>query len=644
MQFRLALLLCLAVCCPAANSGTARYTGPDVCALCHKDIAATQTKTAMATTWQSPATSWLPSAFHAQVKEGPDPAFLSEIRRFSDRFEYSTVLGSQPKVTMPIEAMVGGKRHSIGFLSRINQLDGVPLQRAALIQARYAWSLTENKLVLAPGCPVEKPRSYQTAFGIVLSPVYEERCLTCHGKPNTLGAGKEGGVHCESCHGPGWQHLQAVNRGNARSGIINPEKLTTEQSIEVCAQCHVGLTKFSDPTPDDLLIANQVVALKSSECFVQSGKAITCTTCHDQHKDGGETDERSVKACLGCHSTAARQHAAICPVNSANSCLGCHMPAAEVGPFHLVDHQIRVHPETSATVHNHDETLQSQVPPKQEFLRIIIAKSQENAEKAKQRLAHGEPFSRVALDLSSATTLTGGYMGPKQLADLDGALAATAIKLKYGETSDIIHDGDHWAILQRMSRDFKQQADQLQQQAESFFRNGNPAASIEKTQQALMAYPHFLRALIFLARVLDGAGNSQRAAAVLRVTTAVYPTDAEAALELGRILNKLGLDTEAIEQYRRAVTFEPDLVSAYNYLGTTLYKSHHLQGAIDVFRQGLNIDPLSANLYDGLSLALRQQGDVPGAQRAIALATKINGGLPPVNTANSTSVMPGVSK
>ncbi|MFL6465053.1 MAG: tetratricopeptide repeat protein, partial [Bryobacteraceae bacterium] len=68
------------------------------------------------------------------------------------------------------------------------------------------------------------------------------------------------------------------------------------------------------------------------------------------------------------------------------------------------------------------------------------------------------------------------------------------------------------------------------------------------------------------------------------------------------------------------------------------------QGAIDVFRQGLNIDPLSANLYDGLSLALRQQGDVPGAQRAIALATKINGGLPPVNTANSTSVMPGVSK
>src|SRR5439155_225027 len=78
-----------------------------------------------------------------------------------------------------------------------------------LIQARYSWSFSQNKFVLAPGCPVEKPHSYETAFGIVLSPAFERRCLECHGQPNTLGAGKNGGVHCESCHGPGSQHLVA---------------------------------------------------------------------------------------------------------------------------------------------------------------------------------------------------------------------------------------------------------------------------------------------------------------------------------------------------------------------------------------------------------------------------------------------------
>src|SRR4051812_43437264 len=118
--------------------------------------------------------------------------------------------------------MVGGIRLGLGFLTRIYQLDGLPLQWPALIHVWHAWSEMHNKLVIAPGCSTEKPRSYHTALGIVLSPGYESRCLECHGRPNTLGAGKQGGVHCETCHGPGLQHLQAVNKGAPRQGIINP--------------------------------------------------------------------------------------------------------------------------------------------------------------------------------------------------------------------------------------------------------------------------------------------------------------------------------------------------------------------------------------------------------------------------------------
>ena len=299
----------------------------------------------MATTWQGTVTSRLPATYHAQIAEGPDPALVTEVGRVGDHFEYSAAMPERPKVTLPIEVIMGGKRHVLGFLSRIQQLDGIPLQRPALIQARYAWSEAHNKLVLAPGCSPERPRSYQTAFGITLSPGYEARCLECHGRPDTLGAGKQGGVRCETCHGPGSQHLQAVGKGTPWQGIVNPKRLSTDEGIEICAQCHVGLTKFSDPTPDDLLIANQVVALKSSECFIQSGKRLSCTTCHNPHKDAENADESSIKACLSCHSTAVKPHAAICPVNASGACIGCHMPSTELQSFHLVDHQIRVHPE-----------------------------------------------------------------------------------------------------------------------------------------------------------------------------------------------------------------------------------------------------------------------------------------------------------
>jgi tetratricopeptide (TPR) repeat protein len=413
-----------------------------------------------------------------------------------------------------------------------------------------------------------------------------------------------------------------VSKGAPLQGIVNPKKLSADENISICAQCHVGLTKFSDPSPNDLLVANQVLALKNSECFIQSGKALTCTTCHNPHQDAPEDNEASVKACLACHSTVAKPHAAICPVSARSACLGCHMPSAKLGSLQFVDHQIRVHPEQGLPPLKKNEELRSQVRPLREFLRIIVTNNRGQAENATQRLTNGEAFSKVARDVSSATALAGGYMGPKWLSELDPSVAAVAATLAYGQTTGIIGVGERWMIVQRMPRDFKWQAGQLQEQAEALLTRGDSLAAIEKSQQALMIYPHFLRALTFLARTLGETGSPQRAADVLRIATVLYPNDAGAEFDLGRVLGRLGRQTEATEAYRHAIALDPELLPAYAYLGSALYTNEDLQSAIDVFRDGLQVDPLSAELYYRLSLALARQGNEPAAKRAAALATQ----------------------
>lgn len=55
-------------------------------------------------------------------------------------------------------------------------------------------------------------------------------------------ARQEGGIGCESCHGPGSKHVAAQGQGN----IVNPAKLGTVQQEQLCGQCHSRVTSKQD--------------------------------------------------------------------------------------------------------------------------------------------------------------------------------------------------------------------------------------------------------------------------------------------------------------------------------------------------------------------------------------------------------------
>jgi len=579
----------------------------------------------MAKTWHGVVTSSLPLNYDGRAKEGPGLEY--EIRRQSDHFDYSTAMRDGSKITLPVKVVMGGERHGLSFLGSIEKLGGIPLERPALIEARYVYNTPHHALARSPGFLVEQPRSYETALGRVLSTTFEVKCLTCHGEPNTLGAGKRGGVHCESCHGPGFEHVQAIGQGKTGTGIINPRRLTAEKNVEICAPCHLGFSFQSDPLPQELLVSSQVPALRHSECFIQSGKAIACTLCHDPHRDAARADleKISVKACLGCHSAAAKQRAAICPVDASGQCIGCHMPLVDEGVFHMTDHWIRVHPEQGNKSAKHDESLRSQIPPGREFLRIIVTNEGAKAEMAAQRLLNGEAFFDVAHDVSTdATAPGGGYLGEMWLSQMDPKLAAAAARLKAGETSGIIDMGDRWIILQRMPRDFRWEAGQLFQQASALKLRGDIRGALRKDEEALKIYPYFLRALLFMGVTLGESGAVQKSAEILEFAAHLYPRDSTAQFDMGLTLGGLGNSAGQIEAFRRAAELDRDNVAVYENLGAALYSAGDWQGAIDACREGLLVDPLSAKLYFNLSLMLEQHGDTQGAERARSLAKKID--------------------
>jgi len=75
---------------------------------------------------------------------------------------------------------------------------------------------------------------------------FEQNCEGCHvtGLSITRNAdgefvsdSKELGISCESCHGPGGQHVSAG--GGKAQYIVNPEYLATDRGNEVCGQCHI---------------------------------------------------------------------------------------------------------------------------------------------------------------------------------------------------------------------------------------------------------------------------------------------------------------------------------------------------------------------------------------------------------------------
>jgi predicted CxxxxCH...CXXCH cytochrome family protein len=336
---------------PASTKG---YVGSAVCAECHAAIASTQSESEMAR-----------AAFRLSGGAAGQPApgdFASGSYKY--RFipsdtppGYSLeVTSNGHSVSSPIVWTMGSGVHGQTYL--LNENGGLYESQAS------SFSFV-HRLGLTPGHKPAEEGSLESALGIPLKAGEAVRCFACHTTASSANsklnaADAVPGVHCEACHGPGLDHVNAIKTGQivqARQAILNPVSLTPTSSIDFCGACHRTTMDviLNEPEPGAYTIRFQAYRLEESRCWQTTKDArLACTQCHDPHapmvRDAHFYDQK----CLSCHSsgkgtkqaTSSGAWAAtprICPKATAD-CASCHMPRSDVPEMQstFVDHFIRI--------------------------------------------------------------------------------------------------------------------------------------------------------------------------------------------------------------------------------------------------------------------------------------------------------------
>jgi len=328
------------------------FAGNAACAKCHSRITASQEATPMAHT--------LMPAADAEVLHGrTDLAFrngkyLYQIKA-KDAATQLIVTDGERTIAADLVWAFGTGKLGQSYLF---------LQDGAYRESRVTYFSSLRNLHFTPTRALLSPRDLAEATSRPVDNSELLRCFSCH----SLGANVGGqldtskatmGVTCETCHGPGLKHVQAMEASQLQQGIgdeegrqliFNPGSLSPGDSVDFCGSCHgtwwdVKLTHMVG-------IANvraQAYRLLSSRCWGNGDARLTCIACHNPHEPLSKEASSYDSKCLACHVASPtakpdKDHpGAGCPV-ATKDCIICHMPKIEIPDMHtaFADHFIRV--------------------------------------------------------------------------------------------------------------------------------------------------------------------------------------------------------------------------------------------------------------------------------------------------------------
>lgn len=476
-------------------------------------------------------------------------------------------------------------------------------------------------------------------------------------------------VNCESCHGPGsnhvawakrepgWKRFTGPGKGlpvvlDERRGIAwpvdaasgNAVRSTPRESrreIEVCAVCHARRGQFADvgihgrPLGDTHQVATLQPDLYFPDgqmrdevynhgSFLQSRmneKGVTCSDCHEPHSQKLVAPGNGV--CAQCH-LAAKYDAASHHHHPAGSkgaeCAACHMPVRRymvIDPRH--DHSMRIpRPDRAVAMGVPDPCTDCHRDRKPAWAAGEIERWAGRKPEGFQRFA--EAFhADDRHDVAAAALLRAVAVDRNQSAM---ARASAVERLAHwampaaGETLlAALNDDD--ALVRAAATRALQQADAANAVAALAYRLRDPVREVRMGAARALAG----------ARERELPGDKQAAfSSALEELVAALRFDAdrpEGRTNLGSLFAVRGQGPAALAELRRALELDPGYVPATVNLADALRAGGDDAGAESVLREGLRRSPGVGSLHHALGLTLvrlqRKTDAMVELRRAVAI-------------------------
>jgi len=609
-------------------SGTdAGYVDPARCTSCHRQIADDYARTGMGRSFRSLRSEVaLPEFNGVTFRHDASEQYFTATRKDAGYYLQRRQAGLGGSAANVLESevhyVVGSGNHARSYLHRSPAGTLVELPATWYSEGGGSWGMS-------PG--------YDRPDHLGFSREVTYRCLYCHNGYPAIEPGADfwdggsifperlpEGIDCQRCHGPGRDHIAAVQRGSpveaVRRSIVNPSRQSPERQMEICMQCHLETTsgrlppalmrsgrnvfsyRAGEPLANYILhydhaagsghgdkfeLVSSVYRLRQSGCFRESAGALTCTTCHNPHKAlrGEDAVRHYTQTCFGCHSDAEARMPRDDRHSAAADCVGCHMPKRRPSDaVHTVitDHLIAARPRfTEPTKEEHDGNSALYFGEVTLYYPASLPKDAEND-----------------LDLAIAQV--------KQQSNLPDGLRRleTAIGRHHPDRSEPYFE-----------------------MAEAYWRAGQAQKAIPFYEQASKRQPARWYYFSSLGIALESAGQPKRSLEAMEQALKMAPRETTVLYALGEIYAGLGRLREAESTFRRARDINPEMAEGPNNLGTTLLRLGDLDGAEIALREAVRLRPENAATHTNLAGVLSRRGKLAEAKHHYEWALRIGPSL-----------------
>jgi hypothetical protein len=318
------------------------FVGSEACAQCHAGIADSVKATAMARALLQPNESEILRSRDGQTFQLD--SYRYKLEHTTNGYQFHVNQGTE-SVTQPITWVFGN-----GGISQVYVTD----HQGKFTESHFSYYSGTNGFDRTTNQP-HRAESLQSAVGRSMMPDEVRRCFSCHAAGITAKGDFDNvilGVTCETCHGPGADHVAAMKAGveGGEALIMNPGHLERTASVDFCGSCHMT---WIDVQLGELTGAPTIrfpaYRLLNSQCWAKGDARITCVGCHDPHQAMVHDSAYYDQKCLECHVTnpsaklTADHPGKACP-QSDHNCVSCHMPKREFPDTHhsFTDHDIRI--------------------------------------------------------------------------------------------------------------------------------------------------------------------------------------------------------------------------------------------------------------------------------------------------------------